>query len=196
MPNQEDDGFADRFIFVPTERGTTITASGVLNNVTANLPFFDSNVFRAPTIESVNNGDDIFVRFVAEDNSIVMEVFANADGSKTDITVRNLTMDPADFADLITPADPEDILNLADIDLQTVFGDQGFSYLDPFASFFGNDSRSFNDGNIFGSYDFFATSRDYGSFGGGIGGAFGGGSFYEAYSTYSGIDYINLDIFG
>jgi hypothetical protein len=227
-----DLGFGDRFVFVPANSSTTLTASDVLNIVTANsqqnfvdfpnTSFVNAQfAFNPPQIESVNNGDDIFVRFTSNDNSIVFEVFANADGSNTDITIRNLLLDPVDFAALIASVSYEDILTTTDIDLETVFGDLGFVLQNPFAggdltqgldgvsfdglslsdgslfgSLFGSGfgGGSFNDGNAFGSYDFFSLSGNYDSFGGG--GGSGGGRFYEAYSSYDGIDYINLDIWG
>lgn len=189
-----DLGFGDRFVFVPANSGTTLTASDVLNIVTANYPpspnfinYLDPYEFSLsrdvvqsglPQIESVNNGDDIFVRFTSLDNSFVFEVFANADGSNTDITIRNLLLDPADFAALIAPVSYEDILTTTDIDLETIFGDFGFVLQDPFA---GADLTQGLDGVNFDGLDTSGSSL-FGSLfdsGGGFGSDFGGGFSFD-----------------
>jgi uncharacterized membrane protein YgcG len=229
--NFTDLGFGDRFVFVSADGQPPLTASDVLNIVTANFPVVPNFIgdpfeirhssdiirFNPPQIESVNNGDDIFVRFTSEDNTFAFEVFANADGSKSDITIRNLLLDPIDFAALILPVDPEDIFQGRDIDLQTMFGDFGFVMQNPFASADltqGLDGLDFGGltvgdvgffGSLFGSGGFgsgFAAGGDFGggfSFGGGFGGGGsggGGGRISDLYSSYEGIDYINLDIWG
>jgi hypothetical protein len=240
MP-QEDFAFSfdsltlgDRFIFVPRDSSTTFTASDLLNRVTANFPpvenfinspftgvFNTDNPFELrPTVESVNNGDDLLVRFAFE--GLVLDVFANADGSATDITIRNEGGDPVDFAELFVPVDPNEEDDYEVLDPIIQFAVFGFVPQNPFAQgdltqtldgvdfggltvgggFFGGlfdfgGGQSFNDGNTFGSYDFFGLSGNYDRFeGGGGGGGGGGGSFYDAYSSYDGIDYINLDIWG
>lgn len=207
--NFSDLGFGDRFVFVPRNSGTTITATDLLNVVTANFPseqnFVDfpntSFVFptpfaiNPPQIESVNNGDDVFMRFTSNDNSIVFEVFANADGSMTDITIRNQLLDPADFASLILPVDPNDILQGTDIDLETIFGDFGFVLQDPFLGADltqGLDNLNFDGlslaggGFLGGLFDFGGGSDggggfgfDFGSFDFSFGGGYGGGGFSD-----------------
>ncbi len=208
-----DLGFGDRFVFVPANPGTTLTASDVLNIVTANFPpeqnfinYFDDYAqalredivqFGPPQIESVNNGDDIFVRFMSEDNTIAFEVFANADGSNTDITIRNLLLDPADFAALIAPVSIEDILTTTDIDLETIFGDMGFVLQDPFA---GSDLTQTLDGVDFGGLTLFGSLFDFGFGGGGFGFdsydfdfGFGGGSGGGGFNDYSNLFFESID---
>ncbi len=211
MPNQQDNGepddFAsfDGFVFVPAPGRDPITATGLLNTVTANEPFLNdfanfldrrgidgSIQFNPPDIMSTGNGDDIVVQLTAVDLSITMAISTNADGSNTTIVITRLAMDPADFADLGGPADPD---NPTDFDLNGAFGQIGFQPYDPFAAFFGASDRSFNDGNLFGSYDFFNLSGNYDSYGFGGSGGGGGGRFYDSYSTYEGPDYIFFDGF-
>lgn len=221
--NFTDLGFGDRFTFVPRNSGTTLTASDVLNIVTANYPpaqnFFvvpdspeyylsrDVSPFGPPQIESVNNGDDIFVRFTSLDSMLAFEVFANADGSNTDITIRNLLLDPADFASLILPVRYEDILTTTDIDLETMFGDFGFVLQNPFlevdltqnldgAMF---DGLGLFDGSLFGSLFDFGGGGDGGGFGFGFDldfsfGSGGGGFDYRDGFVFQETDFSSLSL--
>jgi hypothetical protein len=208
--NFTDLGFGDRFIFVPANRGTTLTASDVLNIVTANFPSIpnfigdpfeirhssDVDRFNPPQIESVNNGDDIFVRFISEDGAYAFEVFANADGSNTDITIRNLLLDPVDFASLILPVSYEDILSTTDIDLETIFGDMGFVLQDPFSRgdlTQGLDGVSF-DGLTLSGGGFLGGLFDFS--GGGFGSDFGNYDFSFSFGSGSGGGGFNYGDFG
>lgn len=208
--NFTDLGFGDRFTFVPRNSGTTLTASDVLNIVTANYPpvhnffvvpdspeyYLSRDVFPSgpPQIESVNNGDDIFVRFTTLDNMLAFEVFANADGSNTDITIRNLLLDPADFASLILPVSYKDILTTTDIDLETMLGDFGFVLQNPFSR--GDLTQGLDDlnfdgltlsggGFLGGLFDFGGGDGgggfgfDFGSYDFSFGGGYGGGGFSD-----------------
>jgi hypothetical protein len=221
--NFTDLGFGDRFVFVPANRGTTLTASDALNIVTANFPSIPNFIgdpfeirhssdvvrFNPPQIESVNNGDDIFMRFISEGNTFAFEVFANADGSMTDITIRNLLLDPADFAALILPVSYEDVLSNADIDLETMFGDFGFVLQNPFlgvdltqnldgAMF---DGLSLFDGSLFGSLFDFGGGGDGGGFGFSFGfdldfsfGSGGGGFDYRDGFVFQETDFSSLSL--
>ncbi|MGL6211059.1 MAG: hypothetical protein ACRC14_14650 [Paracoccaceae bacterium] len=203
-PNEPDLSGLDTFVFVPQPDTPPITATGVLNTITANEPFLNdfadfldfNNIegairFDPPSIESTGNGDDIVVRLTAEDLSIMVTIEAVADGSDTTMTITRMGMTPEDFAALNDPVDPT--LD-SDMTMNDFFGLLGFQPFDPFGGFFGPADRSFNDGNLFGSYDFYNLSGSYGGFGGGGSGGGGGGSFYERYSSYEGFDYINFDI--
>jgi hypothetical protein len=164
LPFSFDDlGFGNRFVFVPRDQSTTITATDVLNPVTFQYPPVpdtfahpfdvpdpdDRYTFNPPVVESVNNGDDIFVRFTSKDNAVVLEVFANADGSEMELTIRYQLLDPADFANLFAP-DPKR-------NLVVDFAVFGFVPQDPFAGVDltqGLDRLSF-DGLTVGDTGFF-----------------------------------------
>ena len=183
--NFTDLGFGDRFVFVPRPDRMPVTASGVLNNVTAFEPnlndFFNQmqrldidGAFRflPPSIQSTGNGDDIEVMLTTDGLELTVTIRTNADGSNTTVSFDRLAMTPEDFAALLEPVDP----NIpGDFDLvSTLLGLTGFEFVDPFG---GGDLTQGLDGLNFDGL----TISDGGLFGGLFG--FGGGDFGGGFSS-------------
>lgn len=197
--NQETGDFepVDSIVFVSEPNQPPLSAVAVLNILTNNLtfqdnlsPYFDDGQsaltrFRPPLIESINNGDDLFLTFTAEDLSVSMTMFFNADGTENEIRIVPLLIDPADFAALAAPADRS---NPADFDLAEVFALYGFEPANPFAGLSVPDDISFGSLDYAGFGGFADLFVDFdrisaGGFGFGFGDDFGfgsgGGGFYD-----------------